>query len=102
MPEGMPRMMNYLLIVAAILATVSCVSTKHISKWDVPGTGPIVCNHAQFEVCGLKLTNCGDGGDLTLNCVKEATYLGPGEYFEPIIKDEPAVPADYGAQPDDK
>lgn len=79
--------MNYLLLIAVIIASSGCAK-DHVAKWDVPGTGPVICTGAEFKPCGLSLKGCGEKGDLVFECAKEAAYLGPGEHFEPVIYDE--------------
>lgn len=77
----------YLTLIA--IAFTSC-ATPSPHKWDIPNLGKVVCHGgAELKECGLWVYGCTESKSVDVGCLSGAVYLGPGEYFEPEIYDEP-------------
>lgn len=75
-------------LVLATLILSGCQTSMQSERWLLSTGDQIICEKYEQTECGLSLKGCGDERTVDLECVIEAKYLGPGEYFEPEIYDE--------------
>ena len=75
-----------------IMLFVSGCQTSQAERWQLPTGEQIICLKYEQAECGLLLKKCGDERSVDFDCMSEAKYLGPGDYFEPDIFDEPSKP----------
>lgn len=70
------------------LTFVTGCATTQSERWILPNGEKIICQQYQQNACGLNLKECGEAGSLEIDCLSEANYRGPGDYWEPEIFDE--------------
>jgi len=67
---------------------LSACATSQPEKWELPTSEKVICQSYEQTSCGLALKDCGDSRSVQFECLNQAIYWGPGEYFEPEIIDE--------------